>query len=141
MARRRAMRKSGGITVISIPVQVAAICHRRSGNTVEFLLVRTSSGRWIFPKGHREGSLWNCEAAAREAWEEAGAIGMIEPDPICTFRYWKQDSRHEVLLVEAYALEVLRCSRRRMAARRPGSKRRWQDALWRPDATAQEQRN
>jgi hypothetical protein len=31
--------------------QVAAICFRVRGSDIEFLLVQTRKGRWIFPKG------------------------------------------------------------------------------------------
>ena len=34
-----------------LPVQVAAVCYRLNGPSVEFLLVNTSSGKWTFPKG------------------------------------------------------------------------------------------
>ncbi|MBZ5646386.1 MAG: NUDIX domain-containing protein [Acidobacteriia bacterium] len=105
---QKTMRLRNTVPVIPLRVQVAAVCYRRRGPEIEFLLVRTSSGRWIFPKGHADESLSKCEAAAREAWEEAGAIGEIEPRCFQTFRYWKQDSGDEILLVEAYLLEVLR---------------------------------
>jgi 8-oxo-dGTP pyrophosphatase MutT (NUDIX family) len=57
---------------------VAAICYRRHRASIEFLLVNTSAGKWTFPKGRLEPGLSASEAAAREAWEEAGAIGRIE---------------------------------------------------------------
>ena len=54
----------------------AAVCHRRGADGIEFLLVRTSDGKkWTFPKGHVEPGEAPWEAAAREACEEAGAIG------------------------------------------------------------------
>jgi 8-oxo-dGTP pyrophosphatase MutT (NUDIX family) len=45
---------------------------------VEFLLVQTRGGRWIFPKGSAESGLTNAQAAALEAFEEAGVHGRIE---------------------------------------------------------------
>ena len=95
-------------SVMPVPIQVAAVCYRRASAGIEFLLVRTSSGRWIFPKGRMDDSLSNREAAAREAWEEAGAMGIIGPRAFHVFRYSKGDPEQDTVLVEAYLLEVLR---------------------------------
>jgi NTP pyrophosphohydrolases including oxidative damage repair enzymes len=70
----RTFKKESGI---SQPLQVAAICYRANGSNVEFLLVNTSSGKWTFPKGRLEAALSASESAAAEAWEEAGARGVI----------------------------------------------------------------
>jgi 8-oxo-dGTP pyrophosphatase MutT (NUDIX family) len=58
--------------------QVAAVCYRVSDGGVEFLLVRTRKGRWIFPKGSAEPGLSHAQAAALEAFEEAGVHGRME---------------------------------------------------------------
>lgn len=58
--------------------QVAAVCYRVRGGSVEFLLVRTGSGHWTFPKGSAEPGLTHAQAAALEAFEEAGVHGRIE---------------------------------------------------------------
>src|SRR5579884_4436319 len=64
-----------------LPLQVAAVCYRKSGDSIEFLLVKTSGGeRWTFPKGATARRLSHSEAAEREALEEAGAVGVIEPE-------------------------------------------------------------
>src|ERR1700733_7586091 len=64
----------------ALPVQVAAVCYRRRETAIEFLLVNTNGGnKWTFPKGAPEASMSHSQAAAREAWEEAGARGTIEP--------------------------------------------------------------
>src|SRR5260370_40489400 len=64
----------------SLPLQVAAVCYRRRSNVVEFLLVNTNGGnKWTFPKGSAEARLSHSQAAEREAAEEAGALGTIEP--------------------------------------------------------------
>ena len=63
-----------------LPLQVAAVCYRKCGASFEFLLVNTASGdRWIFPKGATARRLSHSQAAEREALEEAGAVGVIEP--------------------------------------------------------------
>ena len=61
----------------NLPVQVAAVCYRQSDSSVEFLLVKTSSGKWTFPKGRLSASMTPSQSAAREAWEEAGVRGQI----------------------------------------------------------------
>src|SRR6476660_1784817 len=58
--------------------QVAAVCYRVRGGVIEFLLVQTGKGRWIFPKGSVEPGLTHAQAAALEAFEEAGVHGRIE---------------------------------------------------------------
>jgi len=59
--------------------QVAAVCYRLRRGVVEFLLVQTrGSGRWTFPKGSAEPGLTHAQAAAIEAFEEAGVHGRIE---------------------------------------------------------------
>src|SRR5436190_4561919 len=59
--------------------QVAAVCYRKRNGRIEFLLVQTrGSGRWTFPKGNTEPGLTHAQAAALEAFEEAGVHGRIE---------------------------------------------------------------
>ncbi len=50
--------------------------------------MRTSDGeRWTFPKGGCESGETLAQAAAREAIEEAGAVGRVNPEPIGEYRY------------------------------------------------------
>jgi phosphohistidine phosphatase len=58
--------------------QVAAVCYRMRRGEIEFLLVRTNSGHWTFPKGSAEPGLTHAQAAALEAFEEAGVHGRME---------------------------------------------------------------
>ena len=53
-------------------LQVAALCHRQGDTGTEVLLVSSSSGRWILPKGWPIDGLTASEAAQQEAWEEGG---------------------------------------------------------------------
>lgn len=94
-----------------LPLQVAAVCYRRCGASFEFLLVKTTGGdRWIFPKGATARRLSHSEAAEREALEEAGATGAIEPEHFHLYLQPKGDSkmRHgiEEYVVKAFLLEV-----------------------------------
>jgi 8-oxo-dGTP pyrophosphatase MutT (NUDIX family) len=92
--------------------QVAAVCYRIRGTGVEFLLVRTRKGRWTFPKGGAESGLTYAQAAALEAFEEAGVHGRIEEASFARYRRGKranmQESATAGTVVHAYLCEVLR---------------------------------
>ena len=65
--------------------QVAAVCYQISKRGLEILLVRTRNGRWTFPKGSVESGLTHAQAAALEAFEEAGVHGRIEEAAFARF--------------------------------------------------------
>jgi 8-oxo-dGTP pyrophosphatase MutT (NUDIX family) len=90
--------------------QVAAVCYRVRGASVEFLLVRTRKGRWTFPKGGVESGLTHSQAAAIEAFEEAGVHGRMEEAALTRYRRGKRISMDEfgADIVHAYLCEVLR---------------------------------
>ena len=99
--------------------QVAAVCYRVRRGDIKFLLVRTrGSGRWIFPKGSAEPGLTHAQAAALEAFEEAGVHGRIEELPFAQYARCKLgDARNSAkrsegkeLAVNAHLCEVLRLS-------------------------------
>ena len=95
----------------SLPLQVAAICYRRRGADVEFLLVNTNGGnKWTFPKGSPETHLSHSQAAEREAAEEAGALGTIEPRHFHLYIhskgvFWQPGGAQE-FVVKAFLMEV-----------------------------------
>ena len=72
--------------------QYGALPYRIDGKAGLQILLVTSrdTGRWVVPKGNpmllREGH----EAAAQEAFEEAGVRGRIGTEAIGTFRYRKR---------------------------------------------------
>ena len=89
-----------------LPLQVAAVCYRRRGTSFEFLLVNTTSGdRWTFPKGATGRRLSHSQAAEREALEEAGAVGVIEPHHFHLYLHPSQRNGVE-FVVKAFLLEV-----------------------------------
>ena len=97
----------------SLPLQVAAVCYRQRGPSLEFLLVRTNGGnKWTFPKGCTDSRLSHSQAAAREALEEAGAIGVIEPRHFHLYLHSKgvfwQPSGVREFVVKAFLMEVTR---------------------------------
>jgi 8-oxo-dGTP pyrophosphatase MutT (NUDIX family) len=86
--------------------QVAAICYRMRNRTIELLLVRTGGRRWIFPKGSAESGLSHAQAAALEAFEEAGVHGRMEEIPFT--RYVRREGRGGTrVVVHAHLCEVL----------------------------------
>jgi 8-oxo-dGTP pyrophosphatase MutT (NUDIX family) len=95
----------------SLPLQVAAICYRKRGAGVEFLLVNTNGGnKWTFPKGATEAGMSHSQAAEREALEEAGAVGAIEPRHFHLYLhskgvFWQPNGVQE-FVVKAFLMEV-----------------------------------
>ena len=89
------MRKPQGriCTRKATPVQVAAICYSRKAGSPRFLLVRTSSGRWTFPKGRLEDGLSRVQVAALEAFEEGDVDGKVDPRPIGSYLHRKESLR------------------------------------------------
>lgn len=94
--------------------QVAAVCYRVRGSGIEFLLIRTRGGRWTFPKGGIEPGLTYAQAAALEAFEEAGVHGRMEDDSFTHYvRRERADMRSSAgpgdkIIVNAHLCEVLR---------------------------------
>jgi 8-oxo-dGTP pyrophosphatase MutT (NUDIX family) len=94
--------------------QVAAICYRLTKRGIKFLLVRTRGGRWTFPKGSVESGLTHAQAAALEAFEEAGVHGRIEEAAFARYvrvkpAYDRHSSEIEVI-INAHLCEVARLS-------------------------------
>jgi|SRR5579863_6050440 len=98
--------------------QVAAVCYRVRGSGIEFLLVQTRGGRWTFPKGSAEPGLTHAQAAALEAFEEAGVHGRMEEASFARYvrrkrpgnsaaRYAERSSEKE-MAVNAHLCEVSR---------------------------------
>jgi ADP-ribose pyrophosphatase YjhB (NUDIX family) len=92
--------------------QVAAVCYRTGKRGIEFLLVQTRGGRWIFPKGGVEPGLTHAQSAALEAFEEGGVHGWMEE--VAFARYLRRSADAAVsparaeLPVAAHLCEVTR---------------------------------
>lgn len=89
--------------------QVAALPFRLSASGAVEILVITSreTGRFIIPKGWPMKRLRDPDAAAREAYEEAGVTGKIRRKSVGSYNYWKRlTSTFELVEVEVYPLEV-----------------------------------
>jgi 8-oxo-dGTP pyrophosphatase MutT (NUDIX family) len=63
----------------AIPIRDGKVC-----------VVSSRSGkRWVVPKGCLEPGKTAGEIALLEAWEEAGLVGILQPDPVGTYLYEK----------------------------------------------------
>jgi 8-oxo-dGTP pyrophosphatase MutT (NUDIX family) len=100
--------------------QVAAVCYRVRNGGIAFLLVRTrGGGRWTFPKGSAEPGLTHAQAAALEAFEEAGVHGRIEEVSFARYACQKrgdgcksaQRSASRRTVVNAHLCQVSRLSK------------------------------
>jgi 8-oxo-dGTP pyrophosphatase MutT (NUDIX family) len=70
----------------AIPVKGDTVC-----------LVTSSSGkRWVIPKGLIDPGMTAGETALQEAWEEAGLVGVLDPDPVGTYFYDKWGGTYHV---------------------------------------------
>jgi len=63
----------------ALPVRDGDIC----------LVTSRNGKRWVAPKGCMEPGKTAGEIALQEAWEEAGLVGVLEPEPIGSYFYQK----------------------------------------------------
>jgi 8-oxo-dGTP pyrophosphatase MutT (NUDIX family) len=87
------------------------VCYRVRGGCIEFLLVQTRAGRWTFPKGSAEPGLTHAQAAALEAFEEAGVHGRMEEASFARYRRGQPSDKRRLpieLNVSAHLCEVTR---------------------------------
>src|SRR5437763_16190837 len=67
-------------------------------------VITSSNGkRWIIPKGLIEPGQAAGEAALQEAWEEAGLVGTLHPEPVGSYLYEKYGSSYHVIV---FVMEV-----------------------------------
>ncbi len=85
-------------------VRQAAVIPVRDGRVC---LVTSSSGRrWVVPKGQIDPGHTAGEAALVEAWEEAGLVGVLDPEPLGTYAYEKLGRELHVLVFHMSVTEV-----------------------------------
>ena len=76
---------------------------------IEVLLITSrETRRWVVPKGWPMKKKTPSEAAAQEAWEEAGVRGRIEAQALGSFHYLKRlkRDRTQLCVVDVYPLAV-----------------------------------
>lgn len=62
--------------------------------------------RWVFPKGQIEPGQTPGATALLEAWEEAGLVGSLDPEPVGNYVYEKYDLPHHVLVYRLRVIEA-----------------------------------
>lgn len=90
-------------------LQVAALCWRRNGKGIRILLITSrDTGRWVIPKGWPMRNRTDADAAAREAYEEAGLRGTVSHRSIGIYTYRKMLSRTRWIhcVVRVFPLEA-----------------------------------
>ncbi len=76
------------------PVRQAAAIPIRDG--LVCMVTSRSGRRWVIPKGRIEVRQTAADAAATEAWEEAGVLGTLSAESVGTFEYDKDGRCHQV---------------------------------------------
>jgi 8-oxo-dGTP pyrophosphatase MutT (NUDIX family) len=104
--RQQSMKKSkGGVGETRVQVAAVPVRHTGEGNLEVLLVTSRTTRRWIVPKGWPIKGLDDNDAAAREAYEEAGVVGRIGKKPVGRYTYWKRLDDHFVLCeVKLYRL-------------------------------------
>ncbi len=95
--------------------QIAALPWRVRDGRFQILLVTTrETKRWVIPKGWPMAGKTAWEAAAVEAFEEAGVAGTIAELPCGSLEYRKRRTRSAdtLIRVSVYAMEVTDEARR-----------------------------
>ncbi|MDH2329110.1 NUDIX hydrolase [Cereibacter sp. SYSU M97828] len=88
--------------------QCGALCWRETDGVVEILLITSRANKeWIIPKGWPMPGKTLAQAAAEEAWEEAGIRGVVEDQAVGSYRYIKRRGGKEIAIdVTVFPLEV-----------------------------------
>jgi 8-oxo-dGTP pyrophosphatase MutT (NUDIX family) len=77
----------------AIPVKNGRVC----------LVTSSSRKRWVIPKGLIDPGKTAGEMALQEAWEEAGLVGVLHPEPVGSYLYEKWGGTYHVTV---FLLEV-----------------------------------
>jgi 8-oxo-dGTP pyrophosphatase MutT (NUDIX family) len=84
--------------------QSGVVPYRIKDGNVEVLLITSSNNEnWIVPKGSIPNRMSPHESAAKEAWEEAGVIGQVNPNHFGSYKYRKNG---KIYRVNMYSLPV-----------------------------------
>jgi 8-oxo-dGTP pyrophosphatase MutT (NUDIX family) len=86
--------------------QSGVIPYRTRNNQCDILLITSlRRKRWIIPKGIIEGGLSARQSALKEAFEEAGIEGILDPGSVGKYSYKKWGG---VCQVTVYACQVIK---------------------------------
>jgi predicted RNase H-like HicB family nuclease/8-oxo-dGTP pyrophosphatase MutT (NUDIX family) len=104
VAHKQPVKQGHGRQCAALPLT------QRDGDTQVLLVTSRDTGRWVLPKGWAEKGLSEAKLAAKEAYEEAGAVGRVAPMSIGAYQYPKRLPEGRVLdcVVRVFALRVAR---------------------------------
>lgn len=94
--------------------QFGALVYRVKDGKLQILLITSrGTGRWIIPKGWPMLGKRPAEAAAQEAWEEAGVKGTVSDQCLGLYSYYKTRTRFGTLpcLVNVYPVKARKLSK------------------------------
>lgn len=84
--------------------QSGVVPYRVKNGTTEVLLITSrNSQNWVVPKGGIVSRMSPHDSAAKEAWEEAGVIGQVNPNKFGSYKYRKNG---KIYRVQMYSLPV-----------------------------------
>lgn len=86
--------------ITNVRRQAGVLPYRFTADGIEVLLItaRGGSDRWIVPKGNIEIAHAPVRCAAREAWEEAGIVGVTSEQVLGIYEYYKGGRKRRVQL-------------------------------------------
>lgn len=107
--------------------QAGVVCLRQRQDRPEVLLIQgRRNGKWGIPKGGIETGETSCQAATREAFEEAGVSGRCEEIAFASYQYRKVGKLFPCrVAVHIMEIETMSKSFPEMEERRP----RWFDCI------------
>jgi 8-oxo-dGTP pyrophosphatase MutT (NUDIX family) len=92
------------MATVSMTLQQSAAIPLMKG---QVCLVTSRNGkRWVIPKGCLETGKTASEIALQEAWEEAGIVGVLQPEPVGSYLYDKNGITCHVLVFLLHVTEV-----------------------------------
>lgn len=117
MANGTYIRQAG-----AIPLRNGRLC----------LVTSRNRKRWVIPKGLIDPGFTAGDAALQEAWEEAGLVGTLDPQPVGSYLYEKYGGTCHVTVFVMHVTKVTqewpeRDSRRRIWVSPAGALRRLDD--------------
>ena len=92
----------------AIPIRNGRVC----------LVTSRNGKRWVIPKGLIEARQSAGETALQEAWEEAGLVGALDPEPVGSYLYEKYGGTCHVTVFVMRVREVARDWQEREARER-----------------------
>ena len=103
-----------GLKKRELRTQFAALCWREHMGKLEVLMITSlTSKRWILPKGWPMNGSTASEAAATEAWEEAGVVGKASDQCAGIYTYRKDLGKGSIpVIVAVFPIRVKKLKKR-----------------------------